>query len=467
MAAYANAQTPGPALQLPNLFTDGIVLQADTKAPIWGDARPGAPITVQGSWSDQTLRTQAGQSGDWRIDLPTASPGGPYTLTVSDGRSTLVINDVLLGEVWLAGGQSNMEMPVEYRSKSNRGAIGWQDIVAESDDPHLRIFDVENHFAIEEQSDVTGAWRAAAPDTTGNFSATAYFFAKDLRARLGVPVGVITASRGGTPAEAWTPLENLKRFESAQDAIEQVETARRHPGGPEALATQRRANWYNGLDDQDPGIAQRWHDGATDESWRTVQLPGVWEQNGLPAFNGLVWYRREIQLPAHWINQKLTLELGPIDDEDVTFANGAAIGATYGQGLWETPRRYTVPADANTRPTLTLATRVLDTGGGGGFHGEPEEMILRLEGTDETRPLAGPWQFRASTPLTTLSDQLGPRDTLGADTPSSLFNGMIAPLAPYRVRGTIWYQGESNRPRAEEYAELFPTLIQAWRTRFE
>jgi len=461
------ATTAKAEVTLPRLFSDGMVLQAEAAAPVWGRAAPGAAVRVGASWSSETLETRADDRGAWRVDLPTRGPGGPHTITVTAGDATRTISDVLLGEVWLAGGQSNMEMPVEYRSRSNQGAIGWERAVAESADPMLRFFDVPNRFSVDEQSDVDGAWIAASPETTGDFSATAYFFARDLRRRLGVPVGIVCSSRGGTPAEAWTPLDTLERFDSAREGVDEVRRARQHPDGPTALYDERRDRWYAGLDARDPGIAGAWCDGPPKGPWRESRVPGYWEREGLPGFNGLVWYRRDVDLPARWLNRPLTLELGPIDDEDVTFANGVEVGASYGEGLWETPRCYAIPADVNTRPTLSLATRVLDTGGGGGFHGDAEDMLLRLDETDETIPLAGVWRWRASKGLARLREALGPRDTLGRDTPSSLFNGMIAPLTPYRFRGTIWYQGEANRARAREYAQLFPALIEAWRARFE
>lgn len=452
------------SLELPAFFSDGIVLQADADVAIWGRAEAGQRVEVLPSWSERAVEIVADDAGHWMLEVPTPAPGGPHVLRVRADGDERVIGDVLLGEVWLASGQSNMEMGVARQTHWLLGAIDWEDVVAASTDPELRFFNVKNTIALEEADDVVGSWVAASPTNTGDFSATAYFFARALRAERGVPVGVITADWGGTPAEAWTPSDTVAQFASAAGRVDDVRRAAAAGGSIEDAIARQREVWWDRVDHVDPGIGGGWAVEALGTPWQRTRLPGNWENAGLPGYDGIVWYRREVPVPSAWRGAPLVLDLGPIDDEDMTYVNGTLVGESRGSGLWNRPRSYEIPASLAERGTIDIAIRVVDTGGRGGLHGRGKDMMLRsLARPGEGISLAGNWHRRAAVELRDL-----PRRTVfDKHTPSVLFNAMIAPLSPYTLRGVIWYQGESNRGRAEEYAVLFPAMIEAWRARFD
>ena len=454
-------------LELPALFSDHLVLQAETIAPLWGRARPGARVELVASWDGHALAATADAAGRFRIELATPAAGGPFTLTFASGAAKRVLADVLVGEVWLASGQSNMQWTLG--PVVGPGVEGWEEAARDARDPALRVFAVEQALAPAPLADVHGRWQAADPESARAFSAVAYFFARQLRHELGVPVGVITSDWGGTPCEAWTSAPALQPFpEFAAHLARQAEYARDPVKAEARLAELRRRYWEHALElDRTRGLApERAIDAADGAEWREVALPATFEQHGLEAFDGLVWYRRTLALPAGWSARALVLELGAIDDRDTVFWNGARIGGQEADGAWETPRRYELAAGLAREGANELAVRVLDTGGFGGFAGPAE--ALRLQPADASAPalsLAGPWRWRAGTPLAELG--LPPPDQpFGPTEPSVLWNAMIAPLAPAALRGVIWYQGEANCPRAGSYQAQFEALVRDWRTAF-
>ena len=451
-----------PPLDLPAIFSDGLVLQADADVAVWGHAEEGRVVTVSPSWASKSVHGVADTRGRWLVRIATPAAGGPHSLRIACGADVRTIQDVMLGEVWLASGQSNMEMDVAPRARHLLGAIDWRDVVATSEDSGLRIFDVANTIAVDEADDVAGEWDAALPANTGRMSATAYFFARSLRDELGVPVGVITADWGGTAAESWTPANALALFPHTHESLARLHRAAAEPGGVSEAIARQRAEWWERVDELDAGVNGKWASASPDPEWERGPLPGTWENSGLAGHDGIVWYRRDVAIPERWRGEPLVVNLGPIDDQDVAYANGAVIGESRGDGLWATPREYEVPASLNSRGTLRLAIRVLDTGGPGGLHGEPGDMVLRCP-SDPMRSvsLAGEWHRRAGVRL----EDLPALPSLNHRTPSVLFNGMIAPLTDFTFRGVLWYQGESNRGRAAEYASLFLAMIEAWRAR--
>jgi sialate O-acetylesterase len=458
-SAHAHASAPvQDELRLPAYFSDGVVLQQTTFVPVWGWSAPRAYVTVEASWRAGSIvpAQPADARGVWRVALPTPPAGGPYTLTIRAGAETRVVSDVLIGEVWLASGQSNMEWPLEA------GVAGWEDAVRTSADPLLRVFDVANTLASAPAAEGTGAWRAAAPGTAERFSAVGYFFARHLRRELDVPIGIVTADWGGTPAEAWTPAAALAGFPEFAGGLAQLAE---HAADPETAETRRQADvdayWRHAAAlDAARGLGGALEPEFDAAAWAPVELPAKWEQHGLAAFDGLAWYRRDIDVPVERAGAPLVLALGPIDDRDTAWWNGVRVGGQEDDSAWETPRRYTVPAEL-VRPGRNVVTvRVLDTGGLGGFAGDAASFSAG------GIPLAGTWRFIKGTPLAELGWPPG-KDPFHAGTPSALWNGMIAPLVPCMegaLAGVIWYQGESNRGRHAQYERLFPALIEAWRS---
>ncbi len=457
LAAAAAAAPPADRqLALPALFGDRMVLQRGVELPVWGTAPSGAAVVVE--LAGQRRQTRADADGAWSLRLAPLAAGGPHELVVTAGR-TLRFTDVLVGEVWLASGQSNMEMPLAGWGR----VLDYELEIARADYPEIRLFQVERQTAPRPRADVRSAgWESCSPESVAEFSSTAYFFGRRLHRELGVPIGLIHSSWGGTAAEAWTSAETLRRMAEFRPAVEAVSATT-----DEQLAAMERA-WEAALAGRrtamaarDAGLAgdpPRWAAPELDDSaWATMELPANWEDAGLAELDGVVWFRRAVELPAAWAASDLVLSLGPIDDADETFFNGRRIGSTSG---WSELRRYRVPA-ALVRPGRNLiAVRVLDTLYSGGLWGEPDD--LRLAGPDgPPLELAGSWRYRVGLDAGELAPL--PPAPHSPHRPSVLYNAMLRPLAPFAIRGVIWYQGESNVERAAQYRRLFPALIRDWR----
>lgn len=440
---------PAQATVKPNgLFTEGAVLQQGQKIPVFGSAADGEAVSVQ--IGGKTARTTA-QGGRWRADLPPMKAGGPYTLTIAGPSNTVTVQNVFVGEVFLCSGQSNMGFPL------GAAATGPQ-AVASANDPLLHVYHVPNRLSDLPQTDVVGAaWQASSPQTAGGFSAVAYFFGRDLRKALGVPVGLIVSEWGGTPAQAWTSAEALKKLPDFRAAIETREQARVDPS-----AFQRRVDaWYTKYD---PGsMGKTWADTDLNVSdWKTMPLPGVFQDAGIPELstvNGVLWFRRTFDLPAGDGGKDAVLHL-LADDNDTSWVNGTQIGASEG---YQTPRAYKIAASLLKPTGNVLAVRVLDTGGKGGIYGPAEGLALEVPGGTNV-PLAGPWSYKLGT---TLPSEPAPSLSGGdSNAPTVLYNAMIAPLIPYGLKGAIWYQGESNTGDSIQYRTLLPAMIADWRGRW-
>lgn len=447
-------------VELPRLVSDGMVLQARTPIRVWGRASEGETVKV-------TLRgqhaTATAHGGRWSATLPPLDPGGPFEMTIA-GQNTIVVHDVLLGEVWLCSGQSNMEFALS-RADDSQAAI---DAPA---DPLLRMFTVGRQLAATPADDVVGQWQAATPQTRGQFSAVGYHFGRALRAARGVPVGLIHSSWGGTPAEAWTSREALRRWGLPNEAFSELAppSAATQKAYERQLATWRAAGSPQGEYD-DPGVtdaAKGWASPNLDtRGWRSIDLPLAWEKLGRELeVDGAIWFRKEIDVPPTWAGRELELQLGAIDDLDTTYVNGKVVGSVGAEvpAHWQVRRRYRVPASALRAGRNVIAVRVWDRGGEGGFMGPATEMSLGAAGSNERLSLAGGWRFAPERTRPSLPQPPGLQQNL----PSVLYNGMIAPLVPYAVAGATWYQGESNTGRAGQYRALLGSLIEDWRGRFD
>ena len=459
----------GGALTLPAFFHDHMVLQRETEAPVFGWARPRAEVTLRASWPGAKAKAvRAGMDGRFEFTLPTPPAGGPFVLRFESEGERVELADVLVGEVWLASGQSNMEWTLGPRV--GNGVEGWEAAAKDAYDPFLRLFEVENTMAAEPALDVRGTWRSATPESAASFSAVAYFFARELRRELGVPVGLISAEWGGTPAEAWTSAAFLQKGGFSEFDLDLAKLARieRERATVEAEQERERAAYWVRVAEADArhGLAEAAAENFDVSSWSLVDMPRPWEAHGFADFDGTGWYRRVLSVPAEWSGQSVVVELGAIDDRDTFFWNGTRVGGYEDEGQWATPRRYVVPGSLVRGGANTLAVRVLDTGGYGGFSSGAESLrAFREAEASATLSLAGPWRFTPSTPLAEIGWPPS-HELLNPGMPSVLWNGMVAPLVPFALRGVIWYQGEANRERAEQYERLFPTMIQAWRSAF-
>ncbi|MDH3254134.1 MAG: 9-O-acetylesterase [Acidobacteriota bacterium] len=451
------ASVQGTGLRLPALFADHMVLQREMEVPVWGSAAPGDEIAIE--IAGQRKVAVADENGDWRTTLDPLPAGGPHELVVQ-GDHTLHFSDVLVGEVWLASGQSNMEMPLAGWGR----ILDFEAEIARADYPEIRLFHVEHTTAMRPQSDVeTTGWKRCSPESVAEFSSTAYFFGRRVYREIGIPVGLVHSSWGGTVAEAWTSAGTLEGMDDFREAVGEVKSTTAEDiiemrrAFDDAMASRQRALIENDEGMEDGSFVWAGVD-VDDSGWSTMDLPTKWEDADLPELDGVVWFRRRVELPASWVNSELVLTLGPIDDGDETFFNGVSLGSTYG---WDMPRRYKVPADLVRAGGNVITVRVWDPYYSGGLWGEPKDLNLEEAG-GAGLSLAGPWSYKVGLDLGELEPlPISPDEP---NRPTVLFNGMISPLVPYAIRGAIWYQGESNSSRAYQYRTLFPALIRDWRT---
>lgn len=454
-----------PALRLPRFVGDHMVLQRERDVRVWGWSASGSSVEVAPSWTQDVARTHARADGRWIASVRTPAAGGPFTIDVRSNGETKRIEDVLVGEVWLGAGQSNMEMWVGDVPGGFGGVKDWQREVATANLPRLRLFNVENRISARAEEDVEGAWKAATPDTVARFSATAFFFGQRLHAELGVPIGLVTADWGGTPAEAWMTEEAIERHGGFADALARVKREREHPGEGAAAALRAQDAWWKALDAREP-VSALAKTKAVD--WREQPVPGLWDKE-LARFDGVAWCRRFVTLPKEWEGRELLLDLGAIDDMDTVFVDGVAVGRTHAMGHWSEPRHYVVPATLTQRsfPQLELALRIVDTGGGGGTTGDARSFELRPRHVVSGQGLAlgGTWELRPGAAMSALG-AFPSAEALSPSMPSTLFHGMLDPLRAGSFAGVIWYQGEANVGRAQQYRTLFPALIADWRTAF-
>ncbi len=457
----AAAEEPQQKPFLHPLFTDNMVLQRDVKTPVWGWAAPNTKITVE--LDGKQVACQSGADGKWLAELPAHKAGGPFVLNVT-GTDTVACKNVMLGDVWICSGQSNMEMGI-------RPCMDGDKEVADANYPDIRLFTVPKKIAFEPESvfyptqPSQAKWLICSPETVGadgwgGFSGVGYFFGREIYKATKIPVGLIHTSWGGTIAEAWTSLEGLKTVPDFKDSLasfeEQVKSIK---SGQFDFAKEMDAWWKS----NDPGSKAGWEKADLDISdWKPMEgQPQNWENAGLPNFDGVVWLRKTVELTEAWANVEATLSLAMIDDIDTTFVNGTVVG---GMDNWQARRIYKLPKGALKTGANVIAVRVLDTGGGGGFHGDPNTMTLTAEGQTAI-PLTGTWQYKVAAPLADLKP--APRKLDGNPNQTTvLFNGMISPLLPFAVKGAIWYQGESNAGQPVVYRRLLPAMIQDWRNRF-
>ena len=425
------------------LFSENAVLQRDRPLTIWGWARSKADVTVKFGGGQRTLR--AADDGYWSVPIRPRAAGGPYTLEVSSAGETQMRENLMFGDVWLCSGQSNMEFAL---SRGNDAAAE----IKAANYPNIRLLTVPKAIRSVPIDTFESDWKVCSPQTVGNFSAVGYFFGRKLNQELKVPIGLIDSSWGGTPAQAWTSRAALQTMGDFDKALASMDDTLRNPN---SMATKMAAWWQS-----DAGTKARWDKSETDDSkWKVVAQPGQWETKGYADFDGVMWLRREVNVPANWVGRDLKLSLGAIDDSDTTYWNGEEIGATEG---FDKPRVYSVARGRARAGRNVIAIRVLDTGSGGGLTGPTDAMAL--SNGDETFSVAGDWKMKVGAALAEMPAL--PQLNINQNSPTTLYNGMIAPLLPGQIKGAIWYQGEANSGNPVQYRTLLPTMIRDWRGRF-
>jgi sialate O-acetylesterase len=442
-ALSAEAHRPSSALKLPRLFADGMVVQRDQPIAVWGWGDPQASVDL--SFHGHRTQAKPGRDGQWHASLPREAAGGPYTLIVQSGDDRIEVRDVLVGDVWVASGQSNMEFTVSQATGGDREIAG-------ANDSMLRQFKVPTSWANAPEDDLAGGeWTRADPKHVGSFTAVGYFFARDLRRSVGVPIGIINTTWGGSAIEAWLSRPAQRLGDSAWRAIVDAQDARTR-ASRDALTTK-----LGGLPTTDGGMSGDraiWADPALDDdAWAEIHVPDYWEEQGYADMDGVAWYRVHISLSDSEARNGATLSFAAIDDDDITWLNGVEVGRTTGYNVH---RAYRLPPGLLHAGSNVVAVRVTDLGGGGGING-----AASLEFADGTRrSLAGAWKFKVGAVTFQTDGQVINK------IPSVLYNKMLNPLLPFPIKGVIWYQGESNAnnvSQAAAYRSQFETLIRSWR----
>jgi sialate O-acetylesterase len=438
-------------VKLPQLVKDSMVLQREAKVKVWGWASKGEKVTV--SFKGKQFRTTTGPDGRWSVLLPPMKAGGPYTMNIS-GSNKITLKDILVGDVWICAGQSNMVHQMELHKETYA-----EDIVS-ANYPQIRHFFIPTLTDLQGPKDdlPTGFWKSANPEDVRQFSAVAYFFAKDIHEKYKVPIGLINASVGGTPIEAWTSEEGLKDFPNLVQTIQKnKDTAYVNSLNRRAMAANSNAGKPRKQTDKGLTGPLNWYDPAyTPKEWRTINIPGYWEDQGINNLNGVVWYRREIDVPPSMTGLPAKVALGRIVDADQLYVNGKQVGNT----TYQYPqRRYQLPAGLLRPGKNIFVIRVTNQAGKGGF--VPNKPYYLAAGKD-TIDLKGYWQYK-------VGEAFDPRNAVyvpgisAQNQPSALFNAMVAPLVNYNMKGILWYQGESNAGRPAEYTNLLPAFIKDWR----
>lgn len=448
---------PGWAkVTLPSVITDNMVLQQKTNAALWGKADAGKKVVITTGWNSQKYTAVADANGDWKLKVSTPAFGGPYIITINDGDE-LKLNNVLIGEVWVCSGQSNMEMPLAGWGK----IFNYEEEIAQAKYPSIRLLQLEHVTSIMPLKDAkvsNNGWAFCTPENVANFSSVAYFFAREIHMKTRIPIGLIHTSWGGTIAEAWISGTTLKTTEDFAMATKAIENS----AGSETKDDfdKKVKEWENKILTEDAGYNNgqlTWKSNNTSADWKTMKQPGLWESSALPEFDGVVWFKKKIVIPAAMAGKEVIVNLGTIDDNDITWFNGEKIGETMGYNV---NRKYTIPASLVKEGESELTVRVFDGSGGGGLYDDAAKLYI-TGGDGQNISLAGDWQYKVGLNLKDVG--AGPVQNNGPNRPSVLFNAMINPILNYTIKGAIWYQGESNASRAYQYRWLFPTLVKDWR----
>lgn len=437
---YSNAN-----VKLPLLFNDGMVLQREQKIPVWGWADANEKIEIR--FNKQIVNTKADRNGKWMVNLKAEKAGGPFELLIK-GKNTIALKNVLVGEVWVCSGQSNMEFRVQQ-------VLNAETEIKDSNYPMIRHFGVAQDMSISPKEDLkSGKWAVCNKENVGGFTAVGYFFAKKLYAELKIPIGIINASWGGTCSETWTSreaFENSNEFKEMIARIPQMDM-------DTFLETRKKTildklKKVQGFDVTMTNENQFKELNFSDANWPEIKLPSLWENQQIGDIDGIVWMRKTIVLSAEQAQKEAVLHLSKVDDEDVTYVNGIEVGTN---NNWNAQRVYKIPAGVLKEGVNVIAVRVSDYSGGGGIFGDSAD--LKLAFNNAAIALDGLWKFNVIQVKVATSPN---------SYPSLLYNAMVNPLIPYAIKGVLWYQGEANAGRAEQYKKAFPLMINDWRQKWQ
>jgi sialate O-acetylesterase len=432
-------------VRMPLLFSDGMVLQRNKPIPVWGWADANEKIVVHFNTQTKTIITDS--TGKWMVKLDSEKAGGPFELTIS-GKNKIVITNVLVGEVWICSGQSNMEFQVSKAMNSKAE-------IEDSDYPMIRHFGVAQDLSGTPKEDLkAGKWEVCSKETVSNFTAVGYFFAKKLYSELQIPIGIINTSWGGTCVETWTSREAFEKSDDFKAMISEVpiidiDSLSKSYAKAMRESVEKIQGSKVSADNENTFKELEFND----SNWPEMKVPSLWENQELGDLDGVVWMRKTITLSAEEVKKEAILSLSKIDDEDITYVNGIEVGRNT---IWEAKRVYSVPANILKEGVNVIAVRVVDNSGGGGIYGDTADLKLTLG--NKILPLEGKWKYKVIVVKTSLSPN---------SYPSLLYNAMVNPLIPYAFQGVLWYQGEANVWRANQYKKAFPLMITDWRTKWK
>ncbi len=438
-------QTP-TEVKLPKLVSNGMVLQRNEAINIWGWTTPNGEISVD--FRGKHYQTTADKKGNWLIKLSEQKAGGPYTMKINN----IELSDILIGDVWLCSGQSNMELPMR------RMRTQYDKIIDTTNNTKIRQFLVPDEFNFEApQADLNGGkWLPATHANIKEFSAVAFFFADSLYKKYNIPIGLINSALGGSPAESWISENALKKFPNYYKTLQFWKNQEKIDSTRQA-DHQKSEKWYGELNDKDSGIKNKWEaENIDDSNWKTMQVPGSWEDiEG--QFDGSVWFRKEITLPQGVENSTAFLNLGRVKDANETYINGQKTGnITYQYPpLW-----YDVNAGVLKPGKNVIAVRITNGNGRGKFF---RNKPYYLQIGDKKYDLKGNWKYKVAAKM----NRPAPAQTFIRWKPAGLYNAMICPLINYNLKGVLWYQGEANTKKSKEYSDLLSTLIETWRKDWE
>lgn len=425
-----------------DIFTNNMVLQRNLNLKVWGNADPGEKVVL--SFKGQKLKTQTDKKGKWIVVLESMKAGGPFEMTIS-GKNEVVLKNILIGDVWICSGQSNMQWPV---SKSNNA----EQEIKEANYPNIRLFEVPRSVSNIPADNIPNAkWKECSPETVKNFSAVGYYFGRDLQKEIDVPIGLIHTSWGGTCVETWTSKASITKLPKYEDFGARIDNYDYSTAAQKFENDLKKA--LGGFPEKEVGMKERWMVPDTDRSeWLTMTLPTLWENAGYKRLNGRVWFSFDFNLTNDDLQSDAQLHLGQIHDSDITWVNGERVGGLNWANQIE--RVYPVLAQLLKVGKNNISVRVEDKYYKGGFASKADKMFFQLG--EKKIHLSGEWQFKVDTVIPDFKP-------FPNDVPSLLYNAMIHPLIPYGIKGVIWYQGESNTPRSKEYALTFPNMINNWR----
>lgn len=436
-------------VKLPRLIRDSMILQRDEKIKLWGWASANEKVNIR--FNGKVYKTKADKEGNWTVQLPPTKAGGPYTMDIT-ASNKITLQEILFGDVWFCSGQSNMVHQLNIHD------VTYAKEIAEANYPQIRQFWIPTMTNLQgPKPDLpTGYWRPAVGEEVRPFSAVAYFFAKKIHEKYKVPVGIINASVGGTPIQAWTSEQGLKDFPALLTTIEKNKDTAYVNGLNRRSAGNRPSPVDAGL-----SASPKWSDPAySPKGWRTINIPGYWEDQGVKDLNGIVWYRREITIPTSMAGKPAKVFLGRIVDADELYINGKQVGST----AYQYPqRRYTVPADVLKAGKNIFVVRVTNNNGRGGFM--PDKPYCIFSGTD-TVDLKGYWQYKVGAVFAPVAGG-APGGINAQNQPTALYNAMVAPEINYTIKGFCWYQGEADTWQPKQYEKLLTALIHDWRNKWQ